>query len=138
MQCCSPSLPLEEARGKLEAFAAAGSVALPALCHRSGRQVSTKKASGGGEKVPFPLLHKSALPALFPVLASTKRKNSKGNRRHHPWAKPTAQLSACQPPQERAVSSFTGCPWQGVALYHHRFAIYIDCPHAFVIPISKS
>lgn len=109
VQCCSPSLPLEAATGRLEAFAAAGSMAMPALRHWSGRQGSAKQACVG-EKVPFPLLHKTASSALSLVLPSSRRKDSKGNIMHHLRAMLTAQLAACQPPQERAVSSFTRLP----------------------------
>lgn len=85
---------MEEAVGKLEAFAAAGSVALPAPHHWSGRQVSAEQACGG-EKVPFSLLPKPALPVLSLVWASSKRKDSKGNTTHCPRAMLTAQLSEC-------------------------------------------
>lgn len=137
VQCCSPSLPWEEARGKPEAFAAAGSAALPALRHRSGRQVSTKQACGG-ERVPFPLLHTSASLAPSLVLASSKRKDSKRNKMHHLRAMLTAPLAAGQPPQERAVSSFTRLLLARCSSVPSQVCNLHRCSYAIIIPISKN
>lgn len=137
VQRCSPSLPWEEARGKPEAFAAAGCVALPALCHRSGRQVNAKQACGG-ERVPFPLLHTSASLAPSLVLARSKRKGSKGNTTHHLRAMLTARLAACQPPQERAVSSFTRLLLARCSSVPSQVCNLHRCSYAIIIPISEN